>query len=38
MCEWLESLGIGIEQNRVAEYRKTFAAITGHLQNGVMNP
>lgn len=27
MCLWLESLHIGIDKNRVAEYRKTFAKI-----------
>jgi len=37
MCQWLESLGIGIEQNRVAEYRKTFATIAEHIQNGTVS-
>jgi hypothetical protein len=37
MCQWLESLNIGIEQNRVAEYRKTFATIAEHIQNGTVS-
>jgi hypothetical protein len=37
MCQWLESLTIGIEQNRVAEYRKTFATIAEHIQNGTVS-
>jgi hypothetical protein len=37
MCRWLESLNIGIEQNRVAEYRKTFATIAEHIQNGTVS-
>jgi hypothetical protein len=30
-------LGIGIEQNRVAGYRKTFATIAEHIQNGTVS-
>jgi hypothetical protein len=37
MCLWLESLGIGIEQNRVADYRKTFARIVEHIENGTVS-
>ncbi len=37
MFQWLESLGIGIEQNRVAGYRKTFATIAEHIQNGTVS-
>jgi hypothetical protein len=36
-CQWLESLTIGIEQNRVAEYRKIFALIADHHQNGTIS-
>jgi hypothetical protein len=36
-CTWLESLNIGINKNRVAEYRKTFAAIIEHLNKGTIN-
>jgi hypothetical protein len=37
MCQWLESLSIGIEQNRVACYRKTFATIAEHIQNDTVS-
>jgi hypothetical protein len=37
MCQWLESLGIGIDQNRVASYRKTFATIADHIKNGTVS-
>src|SRR5258708_39465264 len=37
MCQWFESLNIGIEQNRVAEYWKTFATIAEHIQNGTVS-
>jgi hypothetical protein len=37
MCRWLESLGIGIEQNRIADYRKTFARIAEHIQTGTVS-
>ena len=37
MCQWLESFNIGIEQNRIAEYRKTFARIAEHIQNGTVS-
>ena len=37
MCEWLELLDIGIEKNRVGEYRKTFATIDEHIKKGTVN-
>lgn len=37
MCQWLESSGIRIEQNRVSDYRKTFATIGEHIQNGTLS-
>jgi hypothetical protein len=37
MCQWLESLNIGIDKNRVAAYRKTFARIVEHLEKGTVN-
>jgi hypothetical protein len=37
MCQWLESLDIGIEQNRVADYRKTFAMIAEHTESGTLS-
>ena len=32
MCRWLESMNIGIDKNRVAQYRKTSEIIAEHVQ------
>jgi hypothetical protein len=32
MCRWLESMNIGIDKNRIAQYRKTSRIIDEHVQ------
>jgi hypothetical protein len=34
--EWLESMNIGIDKNRVAQYRKTSRLIFEHIQKGTV--
>jgi hypothetical protein len=36
MCQWLESMKIGIDKNRVAQYRKTSRIIVEHIQKGTV--
>jgi hypothetical protein len=36
VCQWLESLEIEIDQNRVADYQETFLTIAEHSQNGTL--
>ncbi|HXM28033.1 MAG TPA: hypothetical protein VN957_18560 [Chthoniobacterales bacterium] len=36
MCQWLESMNIGIDKNRVAQYRKTSRIIAEHIRKGTV--
>ena len=37
MCQWLKSLNIPFDKNRVAEYRKTSQTIVEHKKRGALN-